>query len=128
MTIGLIDDDIAVRRGLTRLLEACGHRVIAYASAGEFLAQAPLDTFNCILLDVRMPELTGFDLFDRLTRNGCTVPIIFITGHGDAAMGKYAMQRGSIAVLAKPFDEETLIAAINEAVEKASPDPYNPST
>lgn len=118
MTIGLVDDDPAVRRGLTRLLAACGHCIETYGSASEFLQDAALDSFDCLLLDVRMPGLTGFDLFERLARRGCTVPIIFITGHGDAALGKYAVRRGSIAVLAKPIDEETLLAAIDDAVEK----------
>jgi FixJ family two-component response regulator len=128
MRIGLVDDDLAVRRGLTRLIEACGHRIEAYASASEFLQEATLDGFDCLLLDVRMPELTGFDLFERLARRGCLVPIIFITGHGDAALGQYAVRRGSIAVLAKPIDEETLLAAIDDAVEKAASDRRRPPT
>ena len=76
MTIGLVDDDAAVRRGLTRLLAACGHRIETYGSASQFLQEAALDSFDCLLLVVRMPELTGFDLFERLARRGCTVPII----------------------------------------------------
>ena len=122
----MIDDDFAVRRGLTRLLEACGHSVESYESAGEFLRQANTHALGCILLDVRMPELTGFDLYDRLTGGGCTVPIVFITGHGDAVIGRYAALGESITLLVKPFDEAAMLTAISEAIRKASPDILHP--
>jgi len=120
MTIGLVDDDPAVRRGLTRLLQACGHRVSAYESGGAFLQQSGDTAFDCLLLDVRMPGMTGLDLYERIRSDGSTVPTIFITGHGDADLEKYALRRGSVAVLSKPIDEDTLLAAINTAVQKSA--------
>jgi FixJ family two-component response regulator len=107
LTICVIDDDLAVRRGLTRLLEVCGYRVETYGSPREFLRQGTHSHFDCILLDVRMPGLTGFELYDRLSSAGSRVPVIFITGH--------ATRSGSVTVLIKPFDEEALFAAIREA-------------
>ena len=116
LTVCVIDDDLAVRRGLTRLLEACGHRVEVYGSPRAFLQDATLSNFDCILMDVRMPELTGFELYDVMTSAGCSVPIIFITGHADASMAGHAIRSGSINVLAKPFDEDALFAAIRQAI------------
>jgi FixJ family two-component response regulator len=117
-TIGLIDDDLAVRRGLTHLLEACGYRVDAYESGTEFLRRGALETIDCLLLDVRLRELTGFDVRDRLRRRGCTVPIIFITGHCDARIGENRVFREPTTILVKPFDEDVLLAAIHHALQK----------
>jgi FixJ family two-component response regulator len=119
LSVCVIDDDLAVRRGLTRLLETCGYRVEAYASPREFLRDATLSNFDCILMDVRMPGLTGFDLYDRLTTAGCRVPVIFITGHADADMAGRALRSESVKVLVKPFDEQALFDAIRHAVETA---------
>jgi FixJ family two-component response regulator len=115
LTICVIDDDLAVRRGLTRLLEVCGYRVETYGSPREFLRQGTHSHFDCILLDVRMPGLTGFELYDRLSSAGSRVPVIFITGHADADTAGHATRSGSVTVLIKPFDEEALFAAIREA-------------
>jgi FixJ family two-component response regulator len=121
MKIGLVDDDRAVLRALTRLLSAYDHRVAAYESAKEFLQHAPLATFDCILVDMWMPELNGFQLFDQLIRTGCKAPIIFITAHGDAVTREEAARRGATMII-KPFDDTTLLAAINEAVASVRPD------
>jgi FixJ family two-component response regulator len=115
LTVGVIDDDLAVRRGLTRLLEVCGYRVETYASPHEFLRRATHSHLDCILLDVRMPGLTGFELYDRLSSAGSRVPVIFITGHADADTAGHATRSGSVTVLIKPFNEEALFAAIREA-------------
>jgi FixJ family two-component response regulator len=115
LTVCVIDDDPAVRRGLTRLLEVCGYRVETYGSPREFLRQGTHSHFDCILLDVRMPELTGFELYDRLSSAGSRVPVIFITGHADADMAGHATRSGSVTVLIIPFNDEALFAAIREA-------------
>ncbi len=119
LSVCLIDDDLAVRRGLTRLLEGCGYRVEAYASPAEFLRDATLGNFDCLLIDVRMPGLTGFDLYDRLTSAGCSVPVIFITGHAEAYTAGHAVRSESVTVLVKPFDEQVLFDAIRQGVEQA---------
>jgi FixJ family two-component response regulator len=119
LSVCLIDDDLAVRRGLTRLLEVCGYRVESYASPREFLQDAAISNFDCLLMDVRMPGFTGFDLYDRLTSMGCRVPVIFITGHADANTAGHAVRSESVKVLVKPFDEQALFDAIREAVEAA---------
>lgn len=116
-TIGLIDDDRAVRRGLTRLLEACGYRVEAFESADAFLQEQPVTAIDCLLLDLRLPGTTGLDLYDRLALRGCQLPIIFITGHAAALMGTGG--RAPLAVLAKPFAEDALLAAIEAAMAGA---------
>jgi FixJ family two-component response regulator len=125
-TIGVVDDDRAVRRGLTRLLEALGYRVEVYESAGEFLQQSPLDAVHCLLVDVRMPGMTGFDFLEQLRRRGYDKPIIFITGDDDT-LG--AMQNGesSMRVLVKPFDEDALLDALAECLRDAPPDGRAPS-
>ena len=119
LSVCLIDDDLAVRRGITRLLEICGYRVEAYESPLQFLQNATLSNFDCLLVDVRMPGFTGFDLYDRLTSAGCTVPVIFITGHADAIVAAHAVRSESVRVLVKPFDEQALFDAIRQAVETA---------
>src|SRR5258705_2137600 len=116
----VIDDDPAVRRGLTRLLEVCGYRVETYGSPREFLRQGAHHHFDCILLDVRMPGLTGFELYDRLNSSGSSVPVIFITGHADAEIAGHATRSGSVTVLIKPFDEDALFAAIRAATRSGS--------
>jgi FixJ family two-component response regulator len=123
MNIGLVDDDPAVRRGLTRLIRACGHRVLSYDSGGAFLQRPADEAFDCLLVDVRMPGITGLELFERIRSEGSNVPIIFITGHGDADLEKYALKRGSLAVLSKPIDEDALLAAIHDALHKSHPRP-----
>jgi FixJ family two-component response regulator len=119
LSVCVIDDDLAVRRGITRLLEISGYRVEAYASPLAFLQDATLSNFDCLLMDVRMPGFTGFDLYDRLTSAGCSVPVIFITGHADANMAGHAVRSESVKVLVKPFDEQALFDAIRQAVETA---------
>ena len=114
-TIGVIDDDRAVRRGLMRLLEAWGYRVAVYESADEFLQQGALDGIACLLVDVRMPEMTGFDFREQLRRRGCDPPIIFITGDDDT-LGAVHNGDQSMRVLVKPFDEDALLDALAECI------------
>jgi FixJ family two-component response regulator len=118
-TVIVVDDDASVRRSLARLLKAFGFRTETFGSAREFLARDPIIGPACLLLDVRMPELSGFDLFERLRESGRSVPVIFITGHGDIPMAVRAIKAGAADFLAKPFDERTLVNAVELAIAQA---------
>ena len=117
-TVFLIDDDPSARRGLTRLIQAAGYPVTTFGSAREFLASRRNDAPGCMVLDIRMPELSGLDLQEQLLRADYSMPIIFITGHGDIPMTVQAMKRGAIDFLPKPVEREQLLGAIRQALEK----------
>jgi len=114
----VVDDDPSVRRGLDRLLRAAGYRVEAFASGQELLDGADLEAAGCLILDVRLPGLNGLDLQETLVEGGNTVPIIFITGHGDAAMNLRALKAGAVDFLQKPFDERALLEAVRGALTR----------
>lgn len=114
----VVDDDPSVRKGLARLLTAAGYGVETFASAREFLEREPHAGPGCVVLDVRMPGLTGLDLQAALGGAGRRTPIVFVTGHGDVSMSVTAMKRGAVDFLTKPFDAEDLLAAIERAVAK----------
>jgi FixJ family two-component response regulator len=118
-TVFVVDDDASVRRGLARLLPACGFRTETFASGREFLDRVSIAEPDCVLLDVRMPELSGFDVFERFREAGHVVPVIFTTGHGDISMAVRAIKAGAADVLAKPFDERTLVNAVEQAIAHA---------
>lgn len=111
----LVDDDASVRAGVGRLLRLAGYRVEAFGSAAEFLHRYR-DGAGCLIADIRMPGIDGFDLQDRLRAAGRGLPIVFITGHGDIPMAVRAIQGGAVDFLTKPFDQETLLAAVERAV------------
>jgi FixJ family two-component response regulator len=114
----LVDDDASVRRGLTRLLESAGYAVEAFASAREFLAREPYSGPCCLVLDVRMPGLTGLDLQETLTAAGRRMAIVFVTGHVDVPMSVRAMKGGAVDLLTKPVDSKDLMEAIQRAMAK----------
>ena len=114
----IIDDADAVRRGLTDLLNSAKYDVEAFASAADFLARKPFSGIGCIVLDVRMPGISGLDLQERLNQVENSMPIVFITGHGDLPMGVDAMKKGAVDFLPKPFEDEQLLAAVEIALEK----------
>jgi len=116
--IFVVDDDASVRRSLTRVMTSAGYAVEAFASAREFLAREPFVGPCCVVLDVRMPGLTGLDLQEALAGAGHRMPIVFITGHGDISMSVKAMKGGAVDFLTKPFDVENLLDAIQRAVTK----------
>jgi FixJ family two-component response regulator len=116
--IFVVDDDPSVRRSLTRVMTSAGYAVEAFASAREFLAREPFVGPCCVVLDVRMPGLTGLDLQEALAGAGHRMPIVFITGHGDISMSVKAMKGGAVDFLTKPFDVENLLDAIQRAVTK----------
>ena len=114
----VVDDDPSVRKGLTRLLASAGYTVEAFASAREFLARAPYAGPCCLVLDVRMPGLSGLELQETLAAAGRRMSIVFVTGHVDVPMSVRAMKRGAADLLTKPVDDKVLLAAIQRALAK----------
>jgi FixJ family two-component response regulator len=117
-TVYLVDDDASVLRGLGRLLAAAGLKVAAFDSPREFLERFDPTAPGCLILDVAMPELSGPELQQALAARCSELPIVFLTGHGDIPTSVQAMKRGAADFLTKPVDEETLLAAIRDALEK----------
>jgi FixJ family two-component response regulator len=117
-TVFVIDDDPSVRKSLTRLLRSVGHGVETFSSANAFLAREHFDGIGCIVLDVQMPGLSGMDLQVELSKAEYSMPIVFITGHGDIPMSVEAMRKGAVHFLTKPFDDDELLWAIGEAIER----------
>lgn len=116
--IFIVDDDPSVRKSLTRAVTSAGYTVEGFASAREFMAREPFVGPCCVVLDVRMPGLTGLDLQEALAGSGHRMPIVFVTGHGDIPMSVKAMKAGAVDFLTKPFDVESLLEAIQRAVAK----------
>ena len=114
----VIDDDGAVRAALKELLESVGLKVILFQSAAEFLESTIPDTTCCMVLDVRMPAMSGLKLQEELARAEVQVPIVFITGHGDIAMAVRAMKAGAVDFLTKPFSNQDLLDAVFAALER----------
>jgi FixJ family two-component response regulator len=118
--IFVVDDDASVRKSLARLLGSHGLTVETFDSAEQFLKREPYDGTGCIILDIRMPGLSGIALQDELARIDCPMPVIFITGHGDIPMRVDAMKKGASDFLTKPFEETQLMNAVHGALEKSS--------
>ena len=118
----IVDDDASVRKSLTRLVAAAGYTVSAFASAQEYLAREPAAGPTCLVLDVRMPGLTGLDLQKALAGAERRTAIVFITGHGDIAMSVTAMKAGAVDFLTKPFEGKALLDAIQRALAKDTRD------
>jgi two-component system response regulator TtrR len=112
--IYIIDDDDAVRESLQWLLEADGHQIETYASAEAFLEQFYPDQICVLLLDVRMPGMSGLELQEKLLERCAQLPVIFITGHGDVAMAVATMKKGAVDFLEKPFDETVVRELVNK--------------
>jgi FixJ family two-component response regulator len=117
-TVLVVDDDASVRKALTRLIQSAGLKVKAFASAREFLDQAPPEGLACLVLDVRMPGLNGLDLQAEMTARNLQTPIIFLTGHGDVPLSVKAMKGGALDFLTKPFKDKDLLGVIKEALQK----------
>jgi FixJ family two-component response regulator len=116
----VIDDDPSICKSLSRLLRSLEFEVETFASAELFLKRDLYDGVGCIILDVSMPGLDGLALQDKLSQTGNTMPIIFITGHGDIPMSVRAMKKGAVDFLPKPFDDEELLRAVKSAIAKNS--------
>jgi FixJ family two-component response regulator len=114
----VIDDDDSVRRALQRLIRSVGLRVELFGSAHEFLERDRPNIPSCMILDIRLPGMSGLDFQRRLAEAKIHIPIIFITGHGDIAMTVRAMKAGAVEFLTKPFNDQDLLDAIQHALEQ----------
>jgi FixJ family two-component response regulator len=129
-TVFLVDDNDSFRKSTRWLLEGHGFRVEAFGNPSHFLAFIETlpddDTDACILLDIRMPEMSGLEVQDALRRSGNTLPVVFISGHGDVPMAVEAMRRGAMHFLEKPFGPDALVSALNDALERAAQQRQHP--
>jgi FixJ family two-component response regulator len=117
-TVFVVDDDEAIREALKSLISSVGLQVATFASAREFLQSRGSDAPGCMVLDVRLPGLSGLDLQRELSDANIHTPIIFITGHGDIPMTVQAMKAGAVEFLTKPFRDQDLLDAIEQALER----------
>jgi len=114
--IAVVDDDELVRGALRRLLKTSGLGAISFASAEDLLKSGQLPDMACLIVDIRMPGMSGLELQAKLKAERCQIPIIFITAHGDAKMRTQAMRDGAVKFLAKPFDNTVLLEAVHAAL------------
>jgi FixJ family two-component response regulator len=114
----VVDDDHSMRVAVERLLRSSGLEVESFSSARTFLEREPADVACCLVLDVRMPELTGLDLQQALRQSDAGIPIVFITGHGDVPTSVRAMKSGAEDFLQKPFKDQELLDAVHRALER----------
>jgi FixJ family two-component response regulator len=117
--VSVVDDDESVRESLPDLLRQCGFEVEAFSSGEAFLASDVVSETSCLLLDVAMPGMSGPDLQQELTRRRETIPIVFITGHGDTAVRPRLVAHGAVECLFKPFSEAALLDAVRAALARA---------
>ncbi len=117
-TVYVVDDDPPVLRSIGRLVSSVGFHIEAFLSAKEFLQNGINGDPSCLVLDVRLPGLNGFDLQKELDQRQIHIPIVFITGYGDIPMAVEAMKDGAVDFLPKPFDDKTLLGAIDRAIDK----------
>ena len=116
-TVFLVDDDHAVRDALELLLESAAFKTAAFETAAAFLDAYRPDQAGCLVLDIRMPGISGMELQDLLAARGITLPVIFLTGHGNVPMSAKAFRTGAVDFMEKPFDEDALLTRINEAIQ-----------
>jgi FixJ family two-component response regulator len=114
----VVDDDPSMRRSLESLLRSVGHEVRLFASAPEFMQAVRKDVPGCLVLDVRLPGMSGLAFQEELAKAGIALPIIFITGHGDVPMSVRAMKAGAAEFLTKPFDDQVFLDAVHAALER----------
>ncbi len=119
-TVFIVDDDEAVRDSLGLLLRSAGYRARCYAGARDFLKAFDPRDYGCLVLDIRMPGMTGLELQKHLAEIGCNIPIVFITGHGDIPMAVEAVRQGAVDFLQKPFQDQELVDRINDAMKLAA--------
>jgi two-component system response regulator FixJ len=116
----VVDDDVAVRESLAMLLRLAGFSVVAYDSAKRFLAEARPSARDCLIADIRMPEMDGLELQQELIRLKSPLPVIIVTGHGDVPLAVQAMKAGAVDFLEKPFARDPLLSAVRRALERNS--------
>jgi FixJ family two-component response regulator len=117
-TVVVVEDDVGMRTAIARLLRVAGFESLAFGSAESLLATTAADSAGCLILDVRLPGLTGFELYDRLTTAGSTPPVIFISAHDEAAGRAQADRVSAIAYLSKPFPGRSLLDAVARALDR----------
>jgi two-component system response regulator FixJ len=116
-TVFLVDDDHAVRDALELLLDSAGLKTVSYTTAADFLAEYDQSLHGCLVLDIRMPGMSGMELQDALLAKSVNIPVIFLTGHGNVSMSAKAFRTGAVDFLEKPFDENILLERIQEAIQ-----------
>lgn len=121
--IAIVDDDPPICRALSRLLQAVGWQTVTFGSAEAFLQSGLQEPPHCLVLDVRLPGMTGLELLERLVADSVSFPIIIITVHDNAQVRMRAMQAGAVAYLRKPFDERDFLQAIRQALGLEAPGP-----
>jgi len=119
-TVYVVDDDISVRESLELLIGCLGLRVETFASAGEFLSRDRVSAPSCLVLDISLPDLSGLDVQKLLASDQMSLPIIFITGHGDVPKTVQAMKAGALEVLTKPFQDQALCDALEQALARSA--------
>src|ERR1700749_3699555 len=117
-TVFIIDDDRSMRQAVQDLVESVGLRAESFATGQEFLSSQPTSDPSCLVLDVRLPQMSGLDFQRRLTEIGMQIPIIFITAHGDVPMSVRALKSGAVEFLTKPFRDQDLLDAIHQALQR----------
>jgi FixJ family two-component response regulator len=117
-TVFVVDDDASVREAIAALLRSAGLNAEVFGTAHEFLATPPADLPSCLVLDVRLPGLSGLDLQAQMAERRLDIPIVFITGHGDVPTSVRAMKAGALEFLTKPFSDQELLDAIGKAIER----------
>ena len=117
-TVFVIDDDARMRAAMERLLKSIGLRVESFAAPKDFLVRKLPDGPSCLVLDVRLPGMSGLDVPSKLAEAGVQIPVIFVTGHGDIPMTVKAMKSGAVEFLTKPFRDQDLVDAIYQALER----------
>jgi len=116
-TVYMVDDDSSFRKSLRRLVTAMGFHVIDFESAQSFLNETKYQTPACLILDINLPVMDGFDLHDQLIRQGVKIPVIFVTGQANVTLSVQAMKKGAVDFLQKPFSSQQIEQAINHAIE-----------
>jgi FixJ family two-component response regulator len=115
--VAIVDDDEEVRVALGGLMKSAGLTARAFESAEEFIESGQQFQVACLITDIRMPGMSGLELQAKLNAEGCSIPIVFITAHGDAKMRMQALRAGAVEFLAKPFDDEALLESVRVALE-----------
>ena len=114
--VAIVDDDELFRRSIERLVRSAGFTVEAFGSAEDFLERGDLDRTACAILDMKLPGMSGLDLQQRLVTRPRQIPIVFVTAHGSAVIRANALRAGAIAFLKKPFDDSTLLEALDRSI------------
>jgi len=118
--IGIVDDDESVRDSISSLLRSAGYKTLAFESAEAFLKSDGIERADSLVLDVKMPGMSGIELQSQLSSMKCRIPIIFVTAHADDAVRARAITQGALAFLSKPFSDESLLGAIESALNTAN--------